>query len=291
MKNITGDKHYEKLVDAYVARHTVGFAHDTPDGSVAGGSGVLVRIGKIGGILTCAHVISDILAHADRSPSGNVGIVANGPSGARLQAIKMRLSEFKGLARIVLRGRTGTEKDLELGPDLGFIQLPESTMASLEAIGSALNLRGQKASHRQPAPPQATEALTLAVGNWAELVEVTEDAPNHLVVSFATAIVSGDACADEAHDGYDRFRFSPHPVPSLPRSYEGLSGGGVWVLGLGHDTDGAVSVVDRRLVGIAYYQTAADELGHRQIMLHGPSSIYDHLLPKLEGLEGAVDKT
>jgi hypothetical protein len=159
-------------------------------------------------------------------------------------------------------------------------------MSALEAIGSALNLEQQRTMRSPKLRPGVTEALTLAVGNWAELVTSAEHGSFNIVATFTTAIVTGEGRSEAAHGGYDRFRLEVHPMPAYPRSYEGLSGGGVWILGLKSDDAGAVTVLERRLVGIAYYQTGADDPAQRHILFHGPSSIYDRLLPDIEALAG-----
>jgi hypothetical protein len=158
MKNVTEDERYENAINAWVVRHTVGFAHDVEDGAIAGGSGVLVRCGKIGGILTCAHVLDDILRHAENNRAGNVGIVTNGPSDTRYQRIHMKLADFKALPMVIKRATA----EAELGSDLGFVRLPENTMSSLEAIGSSLNLDLQKPM-RGHALCATTHMLDLAV--------------------------------------------------------------------------------------------------------------------------------
>jgi hypothetical protein len=48
-----------------------------------------------------------------------------------------------------------------------------------------------------------------------------------------------------------------------------------------------VSALVSRLVGISYYQTGAEQAAQRHILLHGPGSIYDRLLPEIEALAGA----
>ena len=72
-------------------------------------------------------------------------------------------------------------------------------------------------------------------------------------------------------------------METYPQSYEGLGGGGVWMLGFKLNDD-EVTSVERRLVGIAYYQTGADHPSQQSILLHGPVSLYDRLLPEIEAL-------
>jgi hypothetical protein len=122
---------------------------------------------------------------------------------------------------------------------------------------------------------------------YAELVTAAEHGSSNILATFTAAIITGEGKREAAHAGYDRFRLEVHPMPSYPRSYAGLSGGGVWILGLKCDDDGSVTVLERRLVGIAYYQTGAEQAAQRHILLHGLGSIYDRLLPEIEALAGA----
>ena len=157
------------------------------------------------------------------------------------------------------------------------------TMSAVETIGTALDLVRQKVM-RGPKPHEnTTHHQTLAVGNWAELVKVVEHSTFKKVARFTTAVISGDGVREAPHDGYDRFRLNMHPMETYPQSYEGLSGGGVWMLGFKLNDD-EVTSVERRLVGIAYYQTGADHPSQQSILLHGPVRLYDRLLPEIEAL-------
>ena len=58
-----------------------------------------------------------------------------------------------------------------------------------------------------------------------------------------------------------------------------MSGSGIWCLVLKGDESKGYEVEGRRLMGIAYYETA-----ERLIVGHGGKSIYERLLPQLQAL-------
>jgi hypothetical protein len=76
-------------------------------------------------------------------------------------------------------------------------------------------------------------------------------------------------------NGNDLFRFEPVPAPGfkLPTNYKGTSGGGLWRLYTKQHDDGSFSLVQRRLVGVAFWETAEE----RHLICHGQSSVYGHL--------------
>jgi hypothetical protein len=59
---------------------------------------------------------------------------------------------------------------------------------------------------------------------------------------------------------------------TLPTSYKGTSGGGLWQFFLDRDND---SFVNARLIGVAYYEKSVGKELH--IVGHGPISIYETL--------------
>lgn len=164
------DRLYEDLLDTYVARHSVAFFHERAEGAVAAGSGTLVRCGPVEGVLTCAHILSDILRHAEREPSAKIGITICSASTARLQAVGMCLFQFAGLQKIIIRGDPDSELGRQNGPDLGFVRLPPNIMSSLASIGSVLDLAAQALLEGRPFDPSAVEWMYLASGTPAEEV-------------------------------------------------------------------------------------------------------------------------
>lgn len=64
-----------EALSQYASYHTIGFAHLTEKGNVedagSAGSGTLVTVGSLHGVLTAAHVVETLPEH------GNVGIILN----------------------------------------------------------------------------------------------------------------------------------------------------------------------------------------------------------------------
>lgn len=252
----------DELADASVAHFTVGFARHPPlrDAGNCFGSGILVRYRKVAGILTCAHVVEQA------RDQGSIAIVANGVRDSQKQSITV---QFQSLRYHVVRG-SGPE---EVGPDLGFVQLPVITMSALQAIGSTLNLDVQQERFKQPL--QSPYFMEACCGSVGEMMGQPEEKPSHTELENTIMLIGGQISDLSSSTGYDRLRFTPGGIVP-PKSYAGMSGGGVWRLGLRRDEASGLSVEDRRLIGVAYYQTA-----ERFIIGHGKISIYERFLPQI----------
>jgi hypothetical protein len=71
--------------------------------------------------------------------------------------------------------------------------------------------------------------------------------------------------------------------PSLPRSFDCVSGGGLWTFGLTRKKDDPPGKEDLReltLSGLAYYQHRPSS-SRPVIRCHGPRSIYEHALAEI----------
>jgi hypothetical protein len=106
------------------AAYTIGFArlevHNRVEDAVGAGSGTLVSVGKVRGILTAAHVLTHL------PDSGAVGIVEYRGEGIDY---RKRTIEMANTTKIVLRGDAfGPD-----GPDLGFLRLSERKARPLRA--------------------------------------------------------------------------------------------------------------------------------------------------------------
>ncbi len=257
----------DRLADTYVGRPTVGFARDSParDSASSFGSGTLVRYGSIAGILTCAHVVTAV------KKQKVIGLLCNGGSETQIQGIKI---ECSALRSVVLKG----DCDEEDGPDLGFLMLPAHTMNMMEALSSAIDLGQQRDRHDQRVTAKTyMEAATGMIGEWTSEPEV---GPIITKVTFTSFLMGGEISPLDARGGYDRLLFTPGRIDNLPKSFEGMSGGGIWYLGLNGSEESGYEVEERRLMGIAYYQTA-----DRRIVGHGRDSIYKRLLPMIEAMQ------
>jgi hypothetical protein len=102
-----------------ISYFTIGFATLSVKGNVedarCAGSGTLVTVGSLYGILTAAHVLDNL------PKKGQVGLVthADDPSRFQKQVIAMEHTDS-----VVMRGTTFDQK----GPDLGFLRLPQESV-------------------------------------------------------------------------------------------------------------------------------------------------------------------
>src|SRR4051794_13456082 len=129
MTEVTNDERYQKLVATRIQHYGIHFAFDIEGGSILGGSGVLVRHGNVGGILTCAHTLQQAMERAAYRNPGSISFVVGRPNENSLQNIRMPLPEFAECPMIIERGGTETKHEEELGPDLAFVQLPDFLMS------------------------------------------------------------------------------------------------------------------------------------------------------------------
>jgi hypothetical protein len=107
-----------------MAAYTIGFVklevHNNVEDAIGSGSGTLVSVGKVRGILTAAHVLDNL---PDR---GTVGIVEYRGEGIHY---RKRTIEMANTTRIVLQDEAfGPD-----GPDLGFLKLSADTVGWFEA--------------------------------------------------------------------------------------------------------------------------------------------------------------
>lgn len=269
----------EALIAAHVSRHSVCFTHELETGSVAAGSGTLVRCGSTFGVVTCAHVLWGLTKDASREPTRRVAVGIPAVADDRLQSITLSLEEFAHLPMILQRNEAAGDAWSQEGPDLGFVLLPPSTAATLAAIGSVLDLDAQAVLAGSPWPAHV-HGMHLFVGVAESNVGAPVQRFGRPVFPIMTEVIPLAIEALEAVGGYDLRLMTPEMRHTYPPSYEGMSGGGVWTVAFGQQ-DGKFNVQDCRLTGVAYYQSDADSTGARQLIGHGPKSIYEKLLPEI----------
>jgi hypothetical protein len=272
----------ENLIAAHVSRHSVCFTHELETGPVAAGSGTLVRCGSTFGVVTCAHVLWGLTKDASREPTRRVAIGIPAVTHDRIQSITMTPGDFAQLPMVRLgKETTGGEWGSD-GPDLGFVLLPPSTASTLAAIGSVLDLNAQAALAGSPWPLHV-RGMHMLVGVAESNIGAAVPKYGQPVFPVMTEVIPLVIEALEEVGGYDRRLMSPEGRFSYPPSYAGMSGGGVWTVAFGQQ-DGQYNVQDRRLTGVAYYQCDSGSTGARQLIGHGPKSIYEKLLPEIRAL-------
>lgn len=225
------------------------------------GSGTFVLVDGAPYILTAGHVWNEGLAGAT-----HVGISV-GSDGRAREVAKEALSPA-----FVSQGASAA-----FGPDLAFLGLSPHDYQTIKPIKSFWNLSlHRKAAMRQAPPPRA--GMIVLVGCAAEKSRV-EGRVIHL-----------DRCA-YFRGGIDRTRRRGHfdylelradlQRPKIPRTFGGVSGGGLWRAIPASDSKGRLSW-DGNLAfeGVAFYQTPVR--GHyRRIRCHGRRSVYGWALRQL----------
>jgi hypothetical protein len=254
-------------ISRFAANFTIGFArisvnNKTEDAGSAG-SGSLISVGSVKGILTAAHVLEAL------PDEGNVGIIMHQPSAKPV--IDMSLAQ---------KLKIGGEASGVSGPDLGFLWLPLPTATALEARLSVYSLSRRREDALANAVPAPT-SIDAIVGIISEL---TEDVPSgrKTVRKKAFKAIFGPGCSSSLtetgeHDYFD-FEVKSAPGFTLPNSFKGTSGGAVWRFYM-EKKDGAVSVVNSRLVGVPFFETLRD--GKVIVSCHGLKSIYSVLLNEI----------
>jgi hypothetical protein len=246
---------------------TVGFAtlhvHDRTEDAIAAGSGTLVTIGSIAGILTAAHVLQNL------PNRGEVALLLFPGNERRLQkqTIDMALAD-----KVMLAAATSGSS----GPDLGFLRLPEVNIKNLRATNSFFNISDKRDGVARGQPRTTyTDAVLGVVEEWTK-----DAAPVRLstrLKTFNLLFCGGDVTSKWCAGPYDLCTFTPSFEDGIepPKSYGGVSGGGLWRVYF--EPDGSNKVHERRLIGVAFYEIP-DAEGNKRINCHGPLSVYDHLI-------------
>jgi hypothetical protein len=247
---------------AHVGRSTVGFirARDDPPSSL--GSGTLIRFGNIFGVLSCAHVLEALQKEAE------IGILCFPVRAAQIQTLRLPMDATDGIA-------IGSAPWDARGPDLAFLRLPAAMIGDIKRVATIANgdRHRQNILAGQPTPARRFCAVAGVVDEWTKPPIITPIASGIAATTPFEALINvGHLFVDD--ESVDRFRLQPVPGEgmTLPKSYKGMSGGGLWKFFLGqHD----FSIVQVRLIGVAYWEKPlGDEL---HILGHGQTSIYETL--------------
>ncbi|OCP19680.1 MULTISPECIES: hypothetical protein [unclassified Ensifer] len=267
------DDHQEQLVKNFttmISHMTVGFVHIPRHGSGEyadpAGTGTLVRIGPIFGILTAAHVLDALSRHEE------VGLmrITNRPDRPQKMKIDMRAAETVMIGELPFGSS---------GPDIGFLRLPNGEeLGWLKSKNIFFNLEKP-----QPDPPSSLQALPcfhLFIGVVAERTEKAENTETNSLLTGMTAMASAATILREGNaNGLDILDIDIGFAPGVkrPTSFGGMSGGGLWQVCLDAEQQ---QVRDRRPVGVAFYQSDLVN-GQRTVTCHGPQTIYTGMLAQI----------
>ena len=230
------------------------------------GSGTLVSFGTLREVLTAAHVV-DALRQAPE-----IGFVNFAKKAKQAQAIRMPGGSLESL-------EVGGRPWGALGPDLGFLRLPEQTADALATFCSYLNLPQQARLVATP-PPNNTKHYDVVIGVVQEWID--DDPSKVLEKGIVNGLAnSGSVAVVPAHSGFDRYEFTPGQAEiKLPSSYGGTSGGGLWRVYMEEPPGVEQKRVQTRLLGIPFYEIIVPG-SSPNIVCHGPDSIYNSLMGRI----------
>jgi len=263
----------EKIANE-IANYTIGFAkltvRDRVEDALCSGSGTLVFAGRVFGILTAAHVLSEL------PESGEVGLVTLAGQERQFRKLTIEMSETK---RISLRPKDfGPD-----GPDIGFLRLPESSLGWLQAINSFYNLtKTCEDLLADIAPgPDFTHAVVGMIGDRTK--SILENGLRKK--GFEAVFSDGNIVGTRHANGYDLLSFLPnlYPDTQLPGDFRGTSGGALWRVYIGKK-DASYQAIGKRLWGVPFYQSLPDSNGRRTLTCHNPNAIYTSILDEITKL-------
>jgi hypothetical protein len=224
------------------------------------GSGTLVSCHGLYGILTANHVAQllditkgDFMLCARQTPD----------------SITIRSNQY----RHVVVGKHHSNRGL-LGPDLSFIEIIDPELLS--------RLKGAKSFHpleENLIPPFEAEQLK-------EMVWIVSGAPDESkepgtlrekpLTTYTLSHMAVQYHSVRHRNGFDYFRMrTTHGADGYPKEYGGVSGGGLWVLGMNPDTHETEGI----LQGVIYYHYRLSKKSTDSILIaHGVNSIYECLV-------------
>jgi hypothetical protein len=263
----------------HVSNYAVGFGRiivqHKSERAVPAGSGTLVKVGSVHGILTAAHVFRE-----DNLPEGeDVALIlsSESPSRERRMAIKMQRRDT-----VLFGGKDDTSL---VGPDLGFLRIFPPVPGSLEALGCTFYNLKKWANDVLLDRAPAENSVDTVIGIVAERVRIVEDKDKPTATIFEMHFCGGSSDPTRLVSDYDLIDFQAindlDPDYKLPSNYQGTSGGALWRLYF--DMKGEEpSIIAGRLRGVPFRQSDATADGKRVLTCHGPKSIYSKLVAAVE---------
>jgi hypothetical protein len=227
-------------------------------GSEVLGSGVLVSIEGGRGILTCGHVAA---AYEKLSEIGLIRFVAGSQ-----QRRMLKLGDTRTI--ILQSSDTFTESKEVL--DLAFTQLPPDAAFSIEAQGVFLNIEKNRAKMESGAPAEGKHVDAM-LGLVAEFSQQPFVEGKEFISPMRGVLHTGHICAQE--NGLLTVEAMDYNLNELPRSFGGMSGGGLWRIYFVEDEKES-KIIATMLCGIASWQ-----IDDRKIACQGWDRIDQALIP------------
>ncbi len=238
------------------------------EGFRAIGSGTLVQRGEKKGILTAFHCLSNSQSRdISLGKDGTDSIVVMGHRN-NTRVIPPQNMKVHALAKPQVEGE---------GPDLCFIEiLPSPSLKSVEMFASFWRIDERRLETAEQFVHDKICTALIGYPSEDHKTSVYGDIVEHQHSSmiFWGAMGLEDIIRINGWDYVDSICDRTHS-PSLPSSYAGVSGGGIWAIRLSRNSAHEFLVDEICLIGVAFSQTPPDE-GKRTIRGHYIDSIYNH---------------
>lgn len=246
----------------------IGFLRTNSKGKVVDpsglGSGTLVQIGQRRGILTAAHVL-DVLP-------------AEEPIGILNFARRRELQH-----KIVI-----SERDKFYLPewpqsriaDCGFLMLDQEAISRLESFGCVFHNLAIPRKFKDVQHFGHDRQMTFVAGVVEETREVQINQQNRPVIVYEAQTLPSKTLKRIQCLGLIVTSPDYASYMSAPKTYQGLSGGGVWSLIFYRANDNEPLKIDKKLVGVAFYERAAAS-GNLKIISVNHTWVYERLIPIL----------
>ncbi len=214
------------------------------------GTGTFVKLGNVHGILTAGHVLQ---------PMGTkevVGLVRFPTVRPPLQNFRLNLDHTD---RIV----TWNGKDCD-APDIAFLKIPEMTGRDLEAVGAVfynLRLAREVAANKPEHRMAKCYAIVGVVAEWTEEGAASLMMGRKIDIGGLFGAAKNLQEFKEGDAALVEIEIDHAAGPKIPKSYGGISGGGLWEVHI--ELNNQLKPVDtkKRLHGVAFRQST----DHRRI--------------------------
>lgn len=230
------------------------------------GSGTLISIGEVYGILTAQHVAREL------DNDSYLGLVI---------AKEGQEHEFtipKANLNILDIGTPQTEKN---GPDLSFIAIPIHKVGTIKATKHFYPMLLSK--------DYAIENDKPVAGFWCicgspETMTLSEDSQVFdEVLSFCIYCGIGGVPTYDENDDWDYCEIAvDHEYSNnIPPKFNGVSGGGLWQIIVTNEKNNLFKIKDHILSGVVFWQSQR-EGDFRNLRCHGRKSIYKKLIDTIQ---------
>ncbi|NOT05046.1 MAG: hypothetical protein HOP27_10660 [Anaerolineales bacterium] len=230
------------------------------------GSGTLVSIDNVYGILTAHHVIREL------EYGEHLGLtIAREGQEHEFTIPKIDL-------HIIDIGIPETEKN---GPDLSFVVIPALNVGTIKAT-----------KHFYPILPDQERMLSEdkpIVGIWCicgspeeMTIEESSEVFNK-VISFCNYCGIGGIPSYDEKEGWDYCEITVDYKQDsrIPQKFNGVSGGGLWQILIVSEPDNPYKIKDHILSGVVFWQSAKDG-DSRNLRCHSRKSVYQKVIKAVQ---------